>query len=296
MLRNSTGPKHANALIRAKRWRVPPGIIVLSALLIGTIFAFAGLYYVAGGRWGGGFTPSDGTFLECVYFSVVTITTLGYGDMRPDGWFRLLACAEVITGVIFVGLFINRLFGWQQSYQLNILLAGKLDDDLSSFREELKKLNGEGRRLAASLSAKSATAAEIERLLGPANNTKGGVFDEIAAVTSAFARHVRHATRSYPYYKHAPVRSFARLLGEVRDSLQLIIDTVPPNLQTGYVNVDPKRLSKRSWRIAENAAALAQSAKADTNIDDYAHLADVLNQLVARIRQEALINEHGAGL
>ena len=47
-------------------------------------------------------------FGSALYFSIVTITTLGYGDMVPeDEIARAMVCLEVITGVIFVGVFLN---------------------------------------------------------------------------------------------------------------------------------------------------------------------------------------------
>jgi hypothetical protein len=50
------------------------------------------------------------TVREALYFSVVTITTLGYGDMRPlPGWGRFFASIEPIMGIVLlvmvVGLF-----------------------------------------------------------------------------------------------------------------------------------------------------------------------------------------------
>src|SRR5205085_12439057 len=39
-------------------------------------------------------------FLDCLYFSVVTIATLGYGDIAPKWWaVKLLANVEVVIGV-----------------------------------------------------------------------------------------------------------------------------------------------------------------------------------------------------
>ncbi len=38
------------------------------------------------------------SFLHCLYFSVVTFTTLGYGDFRPIGKFRYVAMTEGIFG------------------------------------------------------------------------------------------------------------------------------------------------------------------------------------------------------
>ncbi|MCW8966162.1 MAG: potassium channel family protein [Candidatus Pacearchaeota archaeon] len=47
-------------------------------------------------------------FLHMVYFSIVTITTLGYGDITPtDAVNQLLVGLESISGIIILGLFLN---------------------------------------------------------------------------------------------------------------------------------------------------------------------------------------------
>jgi hypothetical protein len=47
---------------------------------------------------------------DAVYFSVVTWTTLGYGDLVPQGFCRTLAASEALIGNIFLGSFIVLLF------------------------------------------------------------------------------------------------------------------------------------------------------------------------------------------
>lgn len=45
---------------------------------------------------------------DALYFSVVTITTLGFGDIFPVGWFaKILVCLEVLLGVFMVGFYLN---------------------------------------------------------------------------------------------------------------------------------------------------------------------------------------------
>lgn len=47
-------------------------------------------------------------FGSALYFSIVTITTLGYGEMFPkDDFARTVVCLEVLAGVVFVGVFLN---------------------------------------------------------------------------------------------------------------------------------------------------------------------------------------------
>ncbi len=48
------------------------------------------------------------SFGECLYFSIVTFTTLGYGDMHPTDYLghRLLAGSEALLGVAIMALFI----------------------------------------------------------------------------------------------------------------------------------------------------------------------------------------------
>jgi hypothetical protein len=56
-------------------------------------------------------------FREFIYFSFVTLTTLGYGDIRPTtDAARMIATAEAVVGQLFVAVFIARLVGLQLSH------------------------------------------------------------------------------------------------------------------------------------------------------------------------------------
>lgn len=54
---------------------------------------------------GVGTLPDDGSTL---YFSLVTLTTLGYGDISPaNPWTRMLATLQAISGTLYVAVFIS---------------------------------------------------------------------------------------------------------------------------------------------------------------------------------------------
>jgi hypothetical protein len=56
------------------------------------------------------FDHSPISFVQSLYFSIVTITTLGYGDITPkldSSALLLTISAQVVLGVVFIGLFLN---------------------------------------------------------------------------------------------------------------------------------------------------------------------------------------------
>ena len=62
---------------------------------------------------GHGLVGPDGaagiSLLDGLYFSVVTEAILGYGDMRPIGVSRALACAEVVLGLVAAGVAVAKI-------------------------------------------------------------------------------------------------------------------------------------------------------------------------------------------
>ena len=82
-----------------------PKRLVLNALLI--ILLFTGLYYASDGVAKSddpAFEDYDPTMDESLYFSVVTFTTLGYGDFSPKPDFRFFAALEAFTGAFTIAL------------------------------------------------------------------------------------------------------------------------------------------------------------------------------------------------
>lgn len=90
----------------------PMRVVSFSWLLI---FVSSILYYLFGLRFAGEYQVFSLQsslqenvifFLECLYYSVVTFTTLGYGDFIPIGFSRLVAALEAFTGSFTIALFV----------------------------------------------------------------------------------------------------------------------------------------------------------------------------------------------
>jgi len=89
----------------------------LGATLIVSILFFSILFGLAGNFEGHGVVKGDKSadVYELVYFSVVSITTLGYGDFTPIGISRLVASLEAIFGILFIGYSISQVLSLRQS-------------------------------------------------------------------------------------------------------------------------------------------------------------------------------------
>ena len=78
-----------------------PTILAVSYFV--AIFAYAAVYYFNENLW-----CTALSFADSLYFSAVTITTLGYGDISPstvEG--KYIAASEAVVGVTLIGLFLT---------------------------------------------------------------------------------------------------------------------------------------------------------------------------------------------
>ncbi|HEC91959.1 MAG TPA: hypothetical protein ENI51_03035, partial [Candidatus Atribacteria bacterium] len=81
-----------------------PGTVIRNSILAVFGFAFAYLFSNSINLSGNSVVRK---FLQSLYFSTITFTTLGYGDIHPiNDTGRILAMSEAIMGAIFIALFI----------------------------------------------------------------------------------------------------------------------------------------------------------------------------------------------
>ncbi|MDH5433423.1 MAG: ion channel [Gammaproteobacteria bacterium] len=90
----------------------PLRVIAFSMIVI---FLFSIGYFFLGVNFSGDIIAYDGdksllsnakNYLSCLYFSVVTFTTLGYGDITPVGGSRVFSAIEAFTGSFTLALFV----------------------------------------------------------------------------------------------------------------------------------------------------------------------------------------------
>lgn len=77
--------------------------LYVGLLYLALVPAFGIVYYLNPAFW-----EEPLSVVQSIYFSVVTITTLGYGDITPmTDLARALTATEAIVGVLVIGVFLN---------------------------------------------------------------------------------------------------------------------------------------------------------------------------------------------
>lgn len=78
-----------------------------------TIYFFSVIFVLISNYDRHAFTPAIESLGAAAYFSVVTIATVGYGDIQPvSGWARFTASAEILTGVGYTVFFLSVIAGF----------------------------------------------------------------------------------------------------------------------------------------------------------------------------------------
>ena len=100
----SLSNRYLPALSRRRRPRV---LILIGAVLLAhfaEIWLFGGGYYLLAGdaRFGRVAGLESAALPEFVYFSAMTYTTVGFGDVVPLGAIRFMAGVEALTGLVMI--------------------------------------------------------------------------------------------------------------------------------------------------------------------------------------------------
>src|SRR5471030_2360204 len=82
------------------------------------VWCFALVYYLMArsGEWGTLIGSFDGSFMDCVYFSFTTYTTIGFGDISPVGKLKYLTGLQALTGLVLISWTVSFLFLEMQKY------------------------------------------------------------------------------------------------------------------------------------------------------------------------------------
>ena len=113
----------------------------LDLFIFGFIIIFSSALYFWLAPNGHSLNKDNIDILDTVYFSVVTFTSLGYGDLSPIGIGRFVAIIVVILGLIFIALLVGKFASERQQTILLLLHTSDCQRRISNFSLEIKEIN-----------------------------------------------------------------------------------------------------------------------------------------------------------
>lgn len=116
----------------------------LAAIWLGMVAIFGVLYWLAGLMAGHGLVVSGhplaadaNGFLTALYFSFVTATSVGYGDVTPTGIARALAVLEAAAELLVFGILISKFVSRRQELLIEEIHRTTFEDRLGRLRTNL---------------------------------------------------------------------------------------------------------------------------------------------------------------
>jgi hypothetical protein len=211
------------------------------------------------------------SFTDCLYFSVVTIATLGYGDYRPQSFGRVVAAIEVVSGIVLMGLFVSRLVSHQQDRLTKRLVTGQLNTEIQNFRDKLARLLRE-----------IAGAPTIDR------TCESEILYRASGLCLSIARYWRHEAQEPDLKDVIQSRAASRLLGGLFDLLQAVDKFV-----AGKSKIDIYK-NDRTYIRNITEATLVVSTILSERVHDPGlnHSNERVLQMVSKLRKQFVLNEY----
>jgi hypothetical protein len=117
---------------------------LVSFLISGVIVSSVLFYFLSKIGQGVISTFTEGaqiTIFDSLYFSIITVSSLGYGDYRPVGAGRIVAALEVIYGLFFLAIIVSKLASERTSTLIKLVYASDTQRRLLDFIETTNNRN-----------------------------------------------------------------------------------------------------------------------------------------------------------
>jgi len=210
-----------------------------------TILGFAALYdflsiYAQGIRFA--YSEIQIGFLECVYFSTVTFTTLGFGDFYPVGISRLFVSIEVFAGLTFFGLIISKVTAAKSEYILHRIYSGDVEIRLFRFNKRILNLKSELVQIAALAEKNPESQKIMTRIL---SDKKENIYEDMQSSALGLRRFIGYELYYGEFFLEISRRSIHRVLLSIimqLETMYRLFRNTPQDLIRKHAN--KKRLEK----------------------------------------------------
>ena len=200
------------------RWLDDINILLLLAIFVLLIVLFGAFYTIM--------TPSENgviqsnvesgkfDFYDGLYFSIVTVSSLGYGDMYPVGLSKVAATTEVLIGLGFIGIMIAKLTSRALSHLVSRLFVSATRERLREFEYLYDRSDDTFRDLLNEISDAYQTTPSSEQIQAKKDPPIGlfaKAIEELKTACSDLFNYVSAETKEGAFFRLVPETRAANL-------------------------------------------------------------------------------------
>jgi len=110
------------------------------ALCIAVVLFFCATYFWILNPYGHGTNFKDLSWFNALYFCVITFSSLGYGDIAPTGFGKVIASIEVLSGLVLIAVFVGKIASERQAALLRLVYTSEHQRRIVEFEKEIDDL------------------------------------------------------------------------------------------------------------------------------------------------------------
>ncbi|KYK26623.1 hypothetical protein AYK26_07300 [Euryarchaeota archaeon SM23-78] len=192
---------------------------IIIILFFGLIFFFLSYAPNHSLKYGGELIIPDAEgFINSLYFSFITATSLGYGDVIPIGISKFLSGLEVIFGLIIYGVLISKLVGVKQEVLLEEVYDISYEDVIDRLRSGLYLFRADVNRILEKIETGTIQEREI--------NDLWILFSTLDTTLINIERLVKPGMSEKYYHKTLDVFRLELFLNSIQLSMNKVIELV----------------------------------------------------------------------
>lgn len=241
--------------------RILTGYLVL-------ILLFAVIYFLLSGTTNNGIYKRDTQVIEkidgfgdAIYFSFVTSTSLGYGDIVPKGLSRIFAISEVFSSLIIFGVLISKLLNEKQEKILQELYE-------VSFQERFNRI------LIGLYNFRAETESIFGRLAKLNAKEKEELVQMIESNLHLFSSYLNDCEKIFSDREKIPEEKVELILDNLHSSIAKL-DELAAMLKSQKIKWKSKYVLNSMASIYESTEKVCKQC----SIDNYRNIADVVQEV-----------------
>lgn len=164
--------------------------------------------------------PEKLTFWNAQYFSVVTVSSLGYGDMHPMGFSKILACFEVLSGLVLMGIILAKTTSARISYHVVRLFSSETQKRMEGFAEEFENLNDKLRNVNRSIQKTPGGQPPINKSIVITECTE--IITSFHSYSSNIAEYLSYEVEHCKFFAIVPIDSMKRTADAIGYAILLL--------------------------------------------------------------------------